>query len=101
MRKLLLLCLLAQTLYASAQSPNDRAYSEKELHTKIDSIVRILKTQREDTNKVNSLNAIASFSLQNRDSTRAIIYINASQALAERLRFERGAGYAHLFRGQY
>ena len=67
----------------------------------IDSLKRVLQTQEEDTNKVNSLNAISLNYFQRRDPEIPLEIINEALVLAEKINFRRGSGYAHFYKAYY
>ncbi|MBK9017869.1 MAG: tetratricopeptide repeat protein [Saprospiraceae bacterium] len=63
-----------------------------------DSLFRLLKTARPDTNKVNLLNDLA-WELKFDDPKTAILHLDSALALARRLRFKTGEGNALNYRG--
>ena len=67
----------------------------------VDSLKRVLQTQGEDTNKVNTLNAISANYWQKRDPAIPLESINEALALSEKTNFKRGSAYAHFFKGYH
>lgn len=72
-----------------------------------DSLKSLLKTAKNDTLKVNTLN-ILSGSLVRTDAKEALLYANQAKELADKLGFERGQAYAlksigmgYYFQGNY
>ena len=68
---------------------------------KIDSLQRVLQTDKEDTNKVNILNALDSVILHQRvlhqnDTLKAFQYGNQALLLAQKLNFKKGVGDAYV-----
>ena len=63
-----------------------------------DSLFRLLKTARPDTNKVNLLNDLA-WELKFDDPKTATLHLDSALALARRLRFKTGEGNALNYRG--
>ncbi|MGP8217205.1 MAG: tetratricopeptide repeat protein [Bacteroidia bacterium] len=63
-------------------------------HT-IDSIRNILKTERDDTNKVNTLNTLSSKLWRNGIYDTSLIYANHALTLATKLGFEKGLAGAY------
>ncbi|HMJ47875.1 MAG TPA: ATP-binding protein [Ferruginibacter sp.] len=59
-------------------------------HAVIDSLKRILATQTEDTNKVNTLNQLAALQIKRSDFSKSLEYANKALTLAEALKFTRG-----------
>ena len=63
--------------------------------SKFDSLMGVLTTiKTDDTNKVNTLNAIAK-ELRSNQPDKALIFVNQAQALAEQLDFKRGMALAY------
>jgi tetratricopeptide (TPR) repeat protein len=64
----------------------------------IDSLRNVLKTEKDDTNKVNTLNALSSRQEGMGKYDTAIIYANAARVLAEKLNFKEGLAeaYSHI-----
>jgi len=80
------------TVVLSAASAN--AFSQ-DLDKKIDSLNRVLKTEKEDTNKINTLNALA-FELQQASNfSNSLANANSAMALAKTLSFQKGVGDAY------
>ena len=72
-----------------------------------DSLLTLLNTDKEDTNKVNHLNALA-ISYIYKEPNKTIEYAEQSLILAEKINFKKGIGYAnqwvsvvYLFQGDY
>ncbi|MEO9022548.1 MAG: tetratricopeptide repeat protein [Ginsengibacter sp.] len=63
---------------------------------KIDSLKNVLQTQKEDTNKVNSLNVLSFFLTYAGDTVNAIRYADEALSLAGKTNFEKGKGLAYL-----
>ncbi|MEO6455301.1 MAG: ATP-binding protein [Ginsengibacter sp.] len=61
----------------------------------IDSLKKILLTEREDTNKVNTLNALASQFNINLDSMNAATYANTALLLAKKTNFKKAMANAY------
>ena len=57
---------------------------------KVDSLQQILKTTKEDTNKVRTLNVIASLCINNGNYDDALKYANQAQKLSQKLGYTRG-----------
>ena len=64
------------------------------LNHQIDSLKGVIDQLPEDTSMVNSLNALST-ELANDDPSQSIIYGEKAKALAEKLNFQRGLGYAY------
>ncbi|MEO7488747.1 MAG: ATP-binding protein [Ferruginibacter sp.] len=60
-----------------------------------DSLKKVLLTEKEDTNKVNSLNELASLLINKSDYANSLQYANKSLTLAKTLNFKRGEGIAY------
>jgi adenylate cyclase len=90
MHRLLFLVLFISTFTIS---------TAQEADPQIDSLKRILRQQKEDTLKVNTLLQIGSLYL-NADLNEAILFGTEAQVLAERINFKRGLGFAHKLLGQ-
>lgn len=67
-------------------------------NSKVDSLQATLKSQKEDTNKVNSLNALAALFVNNNPDT-SIYFSGKAIALAEKLKFGKGNAEALLYTG--
>jgi tetratricopeptide (TPR) repeat protein len=89
MRKILILLsvIFSITVKLYAQNP------------KIDSILILLKTYREDTNRITSLNALSNQLLTNMQYNEALIRAKEALALAKKLRFQKGEGYSLVMEG--
>ena len=83
---LFVLCLLAHPSVFAQKT------SEK------DSLLQILPTLPEDTNKVNVLNRL-SFLLKNNDSQSALLYGEKAFQLSKKMNFKRGLASSYLNRG--
>ena len=68
-------------------------------NSKIDSLMNVLKTAKEDSNKVNTLNALSSQFINAGDYEKAIQYADSVLALASALNFKRGNGEAYYTLG--
>lgn len=66
-------------------------------NTEIDSLFTVLKTAKEDTNKVNTLNLLSYKFYHNAKGDRdtAIYYAKKALHLAQKLNFQKGMGMAH------
>jgi len=65
----------------------------------IDSLKGVLQGQKEDTNKVNTLNAICRVLIKNNDYENASQYVNWAVVVAEKLNFKRGLANAYRYKG--
>lgn len=65
----------------------------------IDSLQNRLKTSIDDTNKVNTLNAIGKIFWQKRNYKKAAVYAMQAKTLAENLNFKKGASNAYSILG--
>ena len=63
---------------------------------KADSLQKVLQAEKEDTNKVNTLNALGTTLLQQNDTTDVLRYEEQALPLAEKLDFKRGIGKAYV-----
>jgi signal transduction histidine kinase len=61
----------------------------------IDSLQKVLQTQKEDTNKINTLNELASILIQISDYPKSLEYANKALKLSETLNFKKGKGLAY------
>ena len=61
----------------------------------IDSLQKVLQTQKEDTNKINTLNELASILIQRSDFPKSLEYANKALKLSETLNFKKGKGLAY------
>jgi tetratricopeptide (TPR) repeat protein len=67
----------------------------------IDSLKKILQTQKEDTSKVNTLYALSEeFRNKERDYTMAMKYVLDGLSLSDKIGFNKGRGIAYLIMGQ-
>jgi two-component system, NarL family, sensor histidine kinase UhpB len=73
--------------------------AQKKDRSKIDSLFAILKTPKEDTGKVNTLNALANEFANNNPDT-AIYFANEALALSTKLNYKMGIADAYLFSGR-
>ena len=64
----------------------------------IDSLQKLLLSEKEDTNKVNTLNELASILVNKSDFSNSLPYANKALSLAKTLSFKKGEGvaYKHL-----
>jgi serine phosphatase RsbU (regulator of sigma subunit)/Tfp pilus assembly protein PilF len=62
---------------------------------KIDSILNVLPTFKEDTTKVNALNSLSEELIKIRDNNKATRYANDALLLSEKIQFENGKARAH------
>jgi tetratricopeptide (TPR) repeat protein len=74
----------------------------------IDSLQKILQTQKEDTNKVNTLNELSKILIQKRNYDNALQYANNAISLARKTNFKKGEGMgysllgiSYLYQGNY
>ncbi|MEO8148750.1 MAG: tetratricopeptide repeat protein [Bacteroidia bacterium] len=91
MKKILPLCVLFSFLYHIGYTQNPQT-------SKTDSLFAVLKSQKADTAKVNTLNAIA-YQFRNNDPDTTLYFANKAFALAEQLNFKEGLAEAHLNKG--
>src|SRR5439155_13403337 len=77
------------------------AYSQYDFSDslRIDSLEKVLLTQKDDTNKVNTLNEMSKKMDNTADYTNAINTVNKSVVLSEQLNFEKGSGDAYYQKG--
>jgi two-component system, NtrC family, sensor kinase len=61
----------------------------------IDSLNKVLQIQKEDTNKVNILNELASMLIQRSDYSKSLEYANKALTLSETLNYKKGKGMAY------
>ena len=61
----------------------------------IDSLKQLLKTAKEDTNRVNSLNELSKKLNQVGNSDSSLLIANEAKALAEKIKFKKGIGLAY------
>ena len=81
---LLILCFLFQSYYILSQDIKN---------IQVDSLKELINNGVEDTSTVNRLNALSA-EFANDDPTEAIIYGEKAKALAKKLNYQRGLGYA-------
>jgi two-component system sensor histidine kinase/response regulator len=87
LRSLLFICIFAISSPSFAQTP------------KIDSLLNILKTQKEDTSKVNTLSELARAYLFDLDDLQKVGEYGSQQlALSLKLNFRKGIAYGYLNR---
>ena len=70
-------------------------------NTAIDSLKKVLKTEKDDTNKVNTLNSLSSKLLNINYDDDAFVYAKDALNLAEKINFKKGAAAAYLTTGMY
>ena len=68
-------------------------------NTEIDSLLKVLKTQREDTNKINTLFGISKLYKSQRDPDQAMEYQKQALLLSEKLKFWLGKAKAIYYLG--
>src|SRR6185437_6281203 len=68
-------------------------------NSKIDSLFTLLKSYKEDTNKVTTLNSLSNQLLANMQYNEALIRAKEALALAEKLHFQKGLGYSLVMEG--
>jgi two-component system, NtrC family, sensor kinase len=61
----------------------------------IDSLNKVLQIQKEDTNKVNTLNELASIMIQRSDYSKSLEFANKALTLSETLNYKKGKGLAY------
>jgi adenylate cyclase len=71
------------------------AFAQKQGQPKIDSLQAVLKTAKEDTSKVNTLNAISYEKINVGDYTEARKYADEALALAEKINFKKGIALSY------
>ena len=71
------------------------AFAQKQGQQKIDSLLVVLSTAKEDTSKVNTLIVIATEKINVGDYTEARKYADDALALAERNRFKKGTANSY------
>src|SRR5450432_2148618 len=64
-------------------------------NTTIDSLRKILKTEKEDTNEVNTLNELGLNFIYNNDSVNAMQFTKNALTLAQKINFKKGEGTAY------
>jgi two-component system, NarL family, sensor histidine kinase UhpB len=64
-------------------------------NAKLDSLFNILKTQKDDTNKVKTLGSICGI-LRNTDLEKSIVYGKKGAELAEKIKFDKGIALCYL-----
>lgn len=62
----------------------------------IDSLQKVLKTEKDDTNKVNTLNALSTELLNNHDNTKARQYAGEALFLSDKVTYNRGKRDAYI-----
>src|ERR1700693_437672 len=88
-RKILFFIIFIQNSFISYTQNNSDSL-------KIDSLKKVLQTEKEDTNKVNTLNTLCRFLLYKADRNNALQYGNEELSLCEKLNFRRGKGAAYF-----
>lgn len=73
-----------------------KSYAQK---SKIDSLLNLLNTYKEDTNKITTLNFLSNELLNNMQYSEALIRAKEALALAEKLHFQKGQGYSLTMEG--
>ena len=63
---------------------------------KIDSVKKRLQTQKEDSNKVNSLNDLSATALAREDFDNSMQYAREALAISEKLNYNKGKADAYL-----
>lgn len=63
-------------------------------NTQIDSLKQLVKTGRQDTAMVNTLNKLSIAILQNEDISESLLYSRKANELAIKLKYDRGMAYA-------
>ncbi len=87
---------VTHSLLATAQNSNSSASRS----TRIDSLKKVLRTAKEDTNKVNTLNALVwEFKFSNPDTS--LILIDQAAIVAEKINFKKGLANALRNKGGY
>jgi two-component system, NtrC family, sensor kinase len=77
------------------------AYYARSQNKTIDSLKRILQTQKEDTVKVNTLNVLSAHVIENNgDFKDALKYVQESLSLANKLGYKEGSGNAYYLIGK-
>jgi len=87
MKRLLILLLLITPLFLSAQKKQGQAL--------LDSLLQVIPTAKEDTNKVNLLNGLAQMYWQY-SPDQGLNYGQQALSLAEKLDFKQGMGTAYM-----
>ena len=62
----------------------------------IDSFKNVLQTQKEDSNRVNTLNELSDYLYQHVDNSTAIEKSNEALSLAQKINFKKGLAYAFI-----
>jgi len=70
------------------------SFAQSTSNKKIDSLLNLLKTAKEDTNKVNALNALSEQLWYTSNYTNARKYADSALRIAEKLNFRKGIGIA-------
>jgi signal transduction histidine kinase/DNA-binding NarL/FixJ family response regulator len=71
-------------------SITSQSFADKQGREKIDSLLTILKTAKEDTSKVNMLNNVCAEKTNAREFSKARDYASEALALAEKIHFKKG-----------
>lgn len=61
---------------------------------KMDSLKKVLLTEKEDTNKVNTLLELGKYYFNEFDVENSSVYTNLALHLSQKLNFKKGEGYA-------
>jgi class 3 adenylate cyclase/Tfp pilus assembly protein PilF len=72
-----------------------QSFAQQQGKSKIDSLLFVLKTAKQDTAKVNTLNALAD-EFRNNDPDTALYFANQAQALAIKLNYKMGIANSQL-----
>ena len=72
-----------------------QSFAQKQGKSKIDSLLSVLKTAKEDTAKVNKLNALAD-EFRNNDPDTALYFASQAQALSIKMNYKMGIANAYL-----
>ncbi len=67
----------------------------------LDSLKKVLQTEREDSNKVNTLNDLSAYLWKISKNDSSLLYANLAKTLAEKIGFENGNAYAFKNIGTY
>ncbi len=62
----------------------------------IDSLEKVLETQKEDTNKVNTLHTLWQYANEKSDYKGALIYAEKALALSKKINFKKGIAFSHM-----
>jgi len=73
------------------------SFSQKKGNEKIDSLINILQTEKPDSIKVNTLNALA-YAFRSNNPDTAILFVNKALVLATKAKYQLGIIRAYLFK---